>query len=190
MADLSKRELSQDAGEVRIKGFFEAIRELKRVEGELETPFGKGDPVLTAKAKELRAYKDVFLKAEAPRRPKFTVVERKADPNAPLKVELGFTTGVQFYEGLDLSLSKGGVFVKTEDLLPIDTLLDCEVRLEDEDIRFHVSAKVIWLNPRDTQGRPSGMGLKFFRQSSIQRQVLTDFMSGEMPAQALSHLSE
>lgn len=178
------------AHEAYVTNFFEALHELRRVEAELDTPYGKGDALLAARQKELRGYRDVFLKAEAPKRPRFTILDRRADPGDPTRVELHFANAIQFYESLDLSLSKGGLFIKTESLLPIDTLLDTDCHLEEEEVNFRVSAKVIWLNPRDTQGRPVGMGLKLFRLSSIQRQVLADFMNGEMPASTLSHLTE
>jgi len=176
--------------EAHITNFFEALRELRRVEVEIETPYGRGDALLAARAKELRGYRDVFLKAESAKRPRFTVMDRRADPNAPTKVELHFANAIQLFEALDLSLSKGGLFIKTETLLPIDTLLEADCFLEQEDVKFRVSAKVIWLNPRETQGRPIGMGLKLFRLSSIQRQVLMDFMHGDMPPETLCHLTE
>lgn len=176
--------------EAHVTNFFEALYELRRVETEMDTPYGKGDATLATRQKELRGYRDVFLKAEAPKRPKFTVLDRRADPNDPTKVELHFANAIQFYESLALSLSKGGLFIKTEALLPIDTVLDATCHLEEEEVKFRVSAKVIWLNPRETQGRPVGMGLKLFRLSSIQRQVLSDFMNGDMPPSTLAHLTE
>lgn len=187
---LSKMVATSVDKEAHITNFFEALRELRRVEAELDTPYGRGDPLLAARAKELRGYRDVFLKAEAPRHPRFQVMDRRADPNSPTVVDLQFTNGIQLYEALDLSLSKGGLFIKTEALLPIDSVLEVNCRLEEEEVSFRVSAKVIWLNPRETQGRPVGMGLKLFRLSSIQRQVLADFMNGDMPAETLSHLTE
>jgi len=180
----------QNRPQTRVGGFFDCLQALKKVEEEAASPYGKGDPVVAAKLKELRGYKDVFLKAEGPRRPRFNITDRKADPGAPVPVEIVFTTAVQFYEGLELSLSRGGLFVKTEGLLPIDSIVEATCRIEDEDVSFKVSAKVIWLNPRETQGRPAGMGLKLFRLSTIQRQLLADFMSGDMPAAALANLSE
>ena len=177
--------------EQRVAGFFEALRALKKAEDEAAKPYGKGDPVLAARIKELRGYREVFLKAEAPRRPRFTVLERSIEGGKnPFKIEVSFTNAIQFYEGLDLSLSKGGVFIKTDALLPIDTLLDLQCVLEEEEVTFNVSAKIIWINPRESQGRPIGMGLKFFKLSTIQRQILTDFLTGELPPDALTHLSE
>lgn len=178
------------AREQKVGNFFEAIRTMKSVEDELARPLGKGDPVLTARLRELRGYVDVFLKAEAPRRPRFVVTTARSEAGAPQGVEASFADGVQFYEALNLSLSKGGLFIKTESLLPIDALLDMDCRLEAEGVSFKVAAKVIWLNPREAQGRPAGMGLKLYRLSTVQRQVLTDFMNGDLPPEALEHLSE
>jgi uncharacterized protein (TIGR02266 family) len=175
--------------EQRVAGFFEALRALRKAEEEAARPYGKGDPVLAARIKELKGYRDVFLKAEAPRRPRFTVLDRKEKAGEPVQVEVSFTNSIQFFEGLELSLSKGGLFVKTDGLVPIDTVLDMQCNLEEE-VGFRIQAKVIWLNPRESAGRPAGMGLKLFKLSSIQRQILIDFMNGELPADALTHLSQ
>ena len=176
--------------ETHIGNFFECLRALKKVEEEAASPYGKGDAVVAAKIKELRGYREVFLKAEAGRRPRLTITDRKAEPGATVPVKIDFSTGVQFYEGLELSLSRGGLFIKTVDLLPIDTLMEANCVIEDDDVSFKVSVKVIWLNPRETQGRPAGMGLKLFRLSTIQRQLLADFMTGDVPPAALMNLSE
>ena len=178
------------ASDIHVTSFFEAVKALRGAEDEESRPLGKGDPLLAARIKELKGYVDVFLKAEAPRRPRFNVTERKADPGSAVSVEASFTDAVQLYEALTLSLSKGGVFIKTEALLPIDALLDVTCKLEREDIAFKVAAKVIWINPRESQGRPAGMGLKLYKLSSVQRQVVTDFMNGDLPPAALTHLSE
>lgn len=175
---------------IHVADFFDALKQIKRLEAEAQQPHGKGDPVITKRIQELKGYRDVFLKAEGPRRPRMTILERKADPAEPMSVEFAFSTGVQFYEGLSLSLQPGGLFVKTGELLPIDSLLDCTVRLEQEDIQFRISAKVIWINPRDSAGKPAGMGLKFPKIGPMQRQVLSDFLVGDLPAAALVNLSE
>lgn len=190
MADLSTPGGGVSRPEYHVAGFFDCLRALKIAEEEAASPYGKGDPVVAARVKELRGYKDVLLKSEGLRRPRFNVLDQKADPGSAVRVEILFATPVQFYEGLELSLSRGGLFVKTDTLLPIDTLLDAKCVVEDEDVSFSVQAKVIWLNPRETQGRPAGMGLKFPRLSTIQRQLLTDFMNGDLPAAGLANLGE
>ncbi len=177
-------------GELRVGGFFDALRTRRELREQASRPLHRGDPVLTARLREVEAYVEVFLKTLAPRRPVFRLLEHPADPQTPTKVELVFEDAVQFYEALTLSFSKGGLFIKTESLLPIDSLLTLAVRLTADNVEFTVSAKVIWINPRESQGRPVGMGVKFYKLSSIQRQVLDDFMAGDLPAQSLVHLSE
>ncbi len=177
-------------GELRVGGFFDALRTRRELQEQASRPLHRGDPVLTVRLKEVEAYVEVFLKNLAPRRPVFRLLEHPADPQTPTKVELVFEDAIQFYEALSMSFSKGGIFIKTESLLPIDSLLTLRVRLKAEAVEFTVSGKVIWVNPRESQGRPVGLGVKFYKLSSIQRQVLDDFMAGELPAQSLVHLSE
>lgn len=174
----------------RVCGFFDALKEKRKIEEELRSPFAKGDALLQTKLREISAYMDVFLRSEVHKRPRFALLEAQADPNAITRVSVEFRDAVQFYEGLALSLSSGGIFVKTEHLLPIDSLLDMETKLLQEGIEFRVSGKVIWVNPREAQGRPAGLGIKFPKLSSIQRQIITDFANGDLEIDALGHLSE
>ena len=177
------------ANELHVNDFFDALRILKGLEADAVSPAGKGDPIVGARIKELRGYVDVFLKSEGPRRPLLRSLDPSPEPGAPLKVEIVFRDAVQFYSGLAMSLSKGGLFVKTDVQFPMDTQLDLSCKLEKEVVDFSVSAKVIWVNPREAQGLPAGMGVKFNKQTAVQRQLLADFMNGEIPAEALAHLS-
>ncbi|NOZ02259.1 MAG: hypothetical protein GXP54_10275 [Deltaproteobacteria bacterium] len=178
------------AGEQRVSGFFDALKTKRKLEEEARNPISRGDALVQARLKEISAYVDVFLKEEALRRPRFSLLEVQADPKAATRVSVEFRDAVQFYEGLALSLSSGGIFIKTESLLPIDSLLDMEIKLRTEGIVIRVMGKVIWVNPREAQGRPAGLGVKFPKLSSIQRQIITDFMNGEIEIVALGHLSE
>lgn len=172
-----------------VTNLFDCLRLLKKAEAEANTPYGRGDPVLATRIKELRSYKDVLLKQVAGHRPKVTVTEKKGE-EASHEVEVVFPSGLAFYEALELSLSKGGLFIKTEQILPIDTVLDLKVLIEEEQISFTLQGKVVWINPRDTQGRPAGMGLKLPKISSAGRQLLLDFLAGEVPVVALAHLGD
>ena len=176
--------------EERVHGFFEALKTRKKLEAQSRQPMTRDDPLVKIRLKEIDAYVDVFMKSEALRRPRFTLLKAQTDPNAVTLVSVEFRDAVQFYEGLALSLSTGGIFIKTKSLLPIDSILNMEVNVKQEEISFTVSGKVIWVNPRESQGRPTGLGSKFFKLSTIQRQIVTDFMSGELDVDSLGHLSE
>ncbi|MBM4394943.1 MAG: hypothetical protein FJ087_04555 [Deltaproteobacteria bacterium] len=94
--------------EQRIGSFFEALKALKSAEEMASQPLGKGDPLLAARIKELKGYVDVFLKAEIGRKPRFVVLDRRTDSGVTMAVDLVFKDAVQLYDGLSLSLSKGG----------------------------------------------------------------------------------
>jgi len=175
--------------ETYIGSLFDCIRALRKAEQESQTPFGRGDPILATRIKELRSYREVLLKQAAAQRPKMTLTEKKGE-EAAYDMELVFSTGLQFYEALELSLTKGGLFVKTDQILPIDTVVDLHCVIEEDHVDFRIQGKVVWINPRETQGRPAGMGLKFPRITNVQRQMLLDFLSGEIPLAALAHMGD
>lgn len=177
-------------GEARISNFFDALKLQREMTALASSPLHRGDQSLQIKIKEVESYIDVFLKSLLNRRPEFSLLEHQVNPQTPTKVRVVFRDAVHFYEALFLSFSKGGIFLKTESILPIDSLLTLKIELKRENIEFTVSGKVIWVNPRESQGRPAGLGVKFYKLSTIQRQILDDFMNGQVPPEALVHLSE
>lgn len=190
MADVLVPPAGGRPAEQRVSNFFEALKALRVAEDLASQPLGKGDPVLAARIKELKGYIDVFLKAEIGRKPRLVVLEQRRSDDGVLPVEVYFRDAVQFFDALSLSLSKGGIFIKTDSLLAIDTLLALSCKLEAEGVHFKVSGKVIWINPRESQGRPQGMGVKLHKLTTVQRQILADFMAGELPPSALEHLTD
>lgn len=185
-----KETLPTGLEEQKIEGLFEALKVRTELQAKASRPLGKGDPVVTARLKEVEAYIQAFLNTLRSRRPQLRLLEHLTDPSKPTKVEVQFDNAAHFYEAMTLSFSQGGIFIKSESILPIDSLLTMTIKLAEEAISFTVSAKVIWVNPRDSQGRPAGFGVKFYKLSSIQRQVLEDFAKGELPVSSLVHLSE
>ncbi|MBP7125633.1 PilZ domain-containing protein [Myxococcota bacterium] len=175
--------------ETYIGSLFDCIRALRKAEQEANTPYGRGDPILATRIKELRTYREVLLKQASSQKPRMTLTEKKNE-EASHEMALVFPTGLLFYEALDLSLTKGGLFVKTDQILPIDTVVDLKCTIEEEHVEFRIQGKVVWINPRETAGRPAGMGLKFPRITNVQKQLLLDFLSGEVPLAALAHMGD
>ncbi|HNZ03965.1 MAG TPA: PilZ domain-containing protein [Myxococcota bacterium] len=176
--------------EIHVASFFEAIDHIAGLKAEALLPSGRNDPLLARRIKELEAYRDAFLQQVSRRRPNFHIQEQSKDPGAPVVATLSYSSGLELYEGLNLSLNRGGLFIKTEVLLPIDTVLDLTVVIEDIKISFHVSGKVIWINPRESAGRPIGIGIKFPKFSNDQRALLEEFMQGAAPTATLADLNE
>lgn len=57
-------------------------------------------------------------------------------------------------------LSRGGIFVESHGKLPLDTEVDLDFRLPDNNSSLRPSARVIWTGKHPTTGTP-GMGLRF-----------------------------
>jgi Tfp pilus assembly protein PilZ len=176
--------------EITVTSFLEAVRLLREMEAESQTPLRAKDPVFSARKKQVETYILVFLKSVEQKQPTFRLLETPQDLKLPVKAEVIFDDSVHFYEALKLSFGKGGIYIKTDLHLPIDSILDLKVILSVENVSFKVVGKIIWVNPRATQGRPAGLGVKFHKLSPLQRQVLEDFIAGVLPPDALPHLSE
>lgn len=180
----------RNLGEIWIGSFFEGLRVLKDLEEQASRPLGKGDPLLQAKIREVRTYLDTYMKMKAKTKPEIRTQEEIPEPGKPIPLVVEFEDAIHFYEGLSLSLAKGGIFIKSDVLLQIDTLLELDIRLRKENLGFKVSGKVIWMNPNETQGKPAGMGIKFYKLTSNQRQILNDFLAGGVTPEILTMLSE
>jgi uncharacterized protein (TIGR02266 family) len=175
---------------MEITNIFEALKKIKELENKVEGDSRKLEGYDQLQYKELMAYVDTILKSELPKRPRFTIVEKKTGSEEPSVCEVKFKNAVQFYESLHLNISKGGCFIKEENVLPIDTLLSLKCSLEEEGIDFTFTGKVIWVNPKETSGRPAGMGIKFQKLNQVQKQLLDEFMAGAINPSSLSHLGE
>jgi len=176
--------------EIHISSFFEAIDHIAGLKAEALLPSGRSDPLLARRIKEIEAYRDAFLTQISRRRPNFHIKEQSAEAGVATVATLSFSNGIEFYEGLSLSLNRGGLFIKTEALLAIDSMLDMTIVIEDLQVSFHVTAKVIWINPRESAGRPIGIGVKFPKFTNDQRALLEEFMQGAAPAATLADLSD
>lgn len=65
---------------------------------------------------------------------------------------------------LALNINSGGLFVETDRLYPVDTLLTIEFQLPDQGAPFQVCGRVAWVNHPEwvkSSKLPSGMGIQF-----------------------------
>jgi uncharacterized protein (TIGR02266 family) len=88
--------------------------------------------------------------------------ERRADGRLEIEVDVGLEGDHIFFTGRTGDLSKGGLFVATDDPLPVDTDLVLSFILPDG-YRVNAEATVAWVRvPRYRPNElPSGMGLRF-----------------------------
>ncbi|MDJ0851817.1 MAG: PilZ domain-containing protein [Myxococcota bacterium] len=88
--------------------------------------------------------------------------ERRESVRVPTHLSVSFGNASALGESLMMNLSRGGVFLATDQSCEIGTTLELRIHLEDTDDEIVVSAKVVSLNMRpDVPGPQRGMGLAF-----------------------------
>lgn len=109
------------------------------------------------------------------------MTEKRKDPRVPLKLKVRLKRGS--FEGYyyTANISRGGIFVETEEPFPIDEPVEIELYLSEEH-RITCHGKVVWSSPAgvNTNYLP-GMGIKFEDISLEDREILGRFL-GEIIA--------
>ncbi len=91
--------------------------------------------------------------------------EQRATPRHDLTVEVKFESRHEFYAGVTLDFSTGGIFLATPALRPIGDCLRVRFTLPDIAEPFDAIAEVRWLRAEETEDGPVGMGLQFLQLS-------------------------
>ena len=84
-----------------------------------------------------------------------------------VQISCAFPTETALYMAYMPFLSGGGVFVCTNQILPLATEVQLSVSLLNEPEVYVVSAKVAWITPRGAQGnKPAGLGFQFISENT------------------------
>ncbi len=94
-------------------------------------------------------------------------VERREHPRAVVKIEIEFKHTIDFVSSYMLNISKGGLFIRTDEALPLDTIIFLRFTLPGDTKLIETAGKVVWCNASKEKGYfPRGMGIKFLRLKS------------------------
>lgn len=78
------------------------------------------------------------------------------------------------------NMSAGGVFIRTVNIQPVNTLMSIRFRLPDNSIVINCKAKVAWTNEPGHLKKyslPSGMGIQFMNLSLNNIQAIRNFLN-------------
>ena len=104
-------------------------------------------------------------------------VERREHPRAVVKIEIEFKHTIDFVSSYMLNISKGGLFIKTDEALPLDTIVFLRFTLPDDNKPIETAGKVVWCNTRKEKGYfPNGMGIKFLKLHSNDAEKIKIFV--------------
>ena len=94
----------------------------------------------------------------------------RAKVNWPVDVKAGQTS----INGETLNISTGGVFIRCENPLKLNQVLDLTIRVPEIDKTLTATAEVVWSNiyGPDDEVTPRGMGVRFIQLDFTSRQFL------------------
>lgn len=107
--------------------------------------------------------------------------ERRKNPRAEIKADIGFHTESNFFTGFSGDVSDGGIFVATYDVLAEGTELSVSFVLPNG---HHITARgrVTWVRPENEEsGIQPGMGVAFMSLGIDDRDAIEAFMRERSP---------
>lgn len=82
-------------------------------------------------------------------------------PRADVVMEVQYRSAGSFLVSYSLNLSKGGLFLDTDDLLPVGTRLSVAFTIPNAAEPVQAAARVIWRREHESADGPRGLGLQF-----------------------------
>ena len=109
----------------------------------------------------------------------YVMAASRLEPQVTGTIRISFKKESDFFKSYIGNLAKGGLFVKTRKVLPVDTLLNLELTLPKADRTVHTTGKVIWTRPENASSdkMPPGMGIQFIDIDPEDEKILKDYMA-------------
>ena len=96
-----------------------------------------------------------------------------------LKIKIKSSNLDQFIERYSVDVSRGGIFIRTKEPLPVGTQLRFEFQLQDASSLIAGDGTVVWIREHDParQGVAPGMGVRFDKLAAESQKVLDRILS-------------
>jgi uncharacterized protein (TIGR02266 family) len=102
---------------------------------------------------------------------------RRRHPRIYRPVEVNYYFGNDSYTESTMSLSMGGLYVKTDRPLQVGTLFRVDFCLPGFDHPFKVRGQVIWKKEIPDTNGPPGMGIKFYDVHEDDKRALIQYLA-------------
>lgn len=91
-----------------------------------------------------------------------TMEGSRLHPRACVSLTIGLTSEHNFWSGITLNVSEGGVFVATHQAVPVGTVLSLSIWLPRRTLPVVALGEVRWTRPYGGEdGEPPGFGVRF-----------------------------
>jgi uncharacterized protein (TIGR02266 family) len=113
--------------------------------------------------------------------------DKREHPRALVKIEIEFKEVVDFITSYMLNISNGGLFIKTDEAFPLDTIVLLRFTMPGDPQPIETEGKVVWCNTKGGKGYfPKGMGIKFLQLNPAAVEKIKIFVEKNYP-QIQSH---
>jgi uncharacterized protein (TIGR02266 family) len=109
--------------------------------------------------------------AERSRSETRTAVERRRAERAPVVVRIEYSTVDALFSDFTRNINEGGIFVETDEPIPLDEKVDLKLRLPGSDEFVHVSGRVVRVE-RTTESAPGGIAIEFEQLDARARELI------------------
>ena len=107
--------------------------------------------------------------------------QTRRDMRTPITLKIKFKSSNldQFIERYSVDVSRGGIFIRTKEPLPVGTQLRFEFQLQDASSLIAGDGTVVWIREHDParQGVAPGMGVRFDKLAADSQKVLDRILS-------------
>lgn len=120
-------------------------------------------------------------------------LSRKLDPNTQdelqsnrkaLRVksnqQIRMSSGRDFKKVYMENISGGGIYVATNDFLPVGSDIQLQFKMDQENFEFQLEGRVAWVNPKPLPSLPAGMGIQFKGSGSEHDRFIRKLIHGEL----------
>lgn len=108
--------------------------------------------------------------------------DRRADPRADVELEISYRTAQEFNAAYTKNISGGGIFIKTQQPLPLNKEVQVRFTLPGVSHIFEATGLVVWTNPHPSRSSfPPGMGIKFANLDPESRKIIAGFVKQRLP---------
>ena len=102
---------------------------------------------------------------------------RRRQPRIYKSIEVNYLSGNEYYNEYTVSLSMGGLYVKTSGPLEVGVISPFGFTLPDSNHSFQIMGKVIWSKLAEDKNGPAGMGIKFADAQEEDKKALLQYLA-------------
>ena len=102
--------------------------------------------------------------------------ERREHPRAEANIEIEFKKDIDFVTSYILNISKGGLFLRTDNAYPLDTIVFLRFTMPGDTQPIVTGGEVVWRNMGGGGYFPKGMGIKFLKLNADDNEKIKKFV--------------